>query len=185
MAFKSLDRILGTLQEQNRWQDAPFHRLSKCWAEAVGAVVASHTRPLSIQRDVLWVATSSAVWAQELTFGRQQLLTKLNTYLPTPLADIRFSTAQWQHPKAKGLDTSNQPPANFWQEHPSLVSVPRLPKVTEISTEHNPKAAFQHWAKVMQSRSHGLPLCPQCHCPTPVGELQRWDVCAICITKKR
>ncbi|MBV8885240.1 MAG: DUF721 domain-containing protein [Chroococcidiopsidaceae cyanobacterium CP_BM_RX_35] len=185
MTFKSLNRIIGTLQAQNGWQEPPFHRLLKCWPEAVGTVVASHTRPLSIQRDVLWVATSSAVWSQELTFGRQQLLTKLNTYLPIPLADIRFSTAQWQRPKDKGLDAGNEPQTDFWREHPSLVEMPRIPKLTETPNSQNPKAAFQHWARVMQARSHGLPLCPQCQCPTPVGELQRWDVCAICVTKKR
>jgi len=177
MSFKSLDRILDALQAQSGWQDQPFQRLLKYWPEAVGAVVSAHTRPLSIGRDVLSVATSSAVWAQELTLGRQRLLTKLNAHLPSPLVDIRFSTAQWQRPK----DYKPAPTNQSLSEHPSyVVARPRLPK-TEFS---EPKAAFQHWAKVVQARSHGLPLCPQCHCPTPVGELQRWDVCAICLSKK-
>ncbi|NEP50291.1 MAG: DUF721 domain-containing protein, partial [Moorea sp. SIO3C2] len=29
-----------------------------------------------------------------------------------------------------------------------------------------------------------LPLCPQCKCPTPPGELQRWDVCGLCAIKQ-
>ncbi len=185
MSFKSLHHVLSTLQAQTGWQDQPFHRLLKHWPEAVGVVVASHTQPLSIQRDLLWVATSSAVWAQELTFGRQPLLAKLNAYLPSPLIDIRFSTAHWQCPKDNKPDAGNQPQTDLWREHPSyVVDVSRLPNTDARPNSQNPKAAFQHWAKVMQARSYGLPLCPQCHCPTPVGELRRWDVCAICAFKK-
>ncbi len=182
MSFKSLNRILDSLQADSGWQEQPLQQILKHWQEAVGAAVASHTQPRSIQRDVLSVATSSAVWAQELTFGRQRLLVKLNTYLSVPLVDIRFSTAQWRHKENKTA-ASKQSSNNLWREHPSyLVDAPNLPKTNQ--TPNSPNAAFQHWVRMTQARSHGLPLCPQCYCPTPVGELQRWDVCAICINKK-
>ncbi|NJL81148.1 MAG: hypothetical protein HC917_24425 [Richelia sp. SM2_1_7] len=42
-------------------------------------------------------------WAQNLTFERQRLLKKLNKILPTPLVDIRFSTARWQRTKKNHL----------------------------------------------------------------------------------
>jgi predicted nucleic acid-binding Zn ribbon protein len=29
-----------------------------------------------------------------------------------------------------------------------------------------------------------LPRCPQCQCPTPPGELERWSVCAVCATQR-
>jgi predicted nucleic acid-binding Zn ribbon protein len=35
----------------------------------------------------------------------------------------------------------------------------------------------------MRSRSQQLPLCPHCQCPTPAGELERWQMCSICATK--
>lgn len=184
MSFKSLNHILNVLEEQNPWQEQPFQRLLKCWAEAVGAVVATHTRPLSIQRGVLSVATSSAAWAQTLTFERQRILEKLNVKLLSPLVDIRFSTAQWQRPKDSSSTADNQPPNQLLREHPScLVDAPRVPETDETPNFPNPNAAFQHWAKVMQARSHNLPLCPQCHCPTPPGELQRWAVCSICAAR--
>lgn len=183
MSFKSLNRILDSLQADSGWQEQPLQHILKHWHEAVGAAVATHTQPRSIQRDVLWVATSSAVWAQELSFERQRLLAKLNAYLPVPLVDIRFSTAQWRQQENKP-DASKQSSNSLWHEHPSyLVDAPNLPKTNQIP--NSPDAAFQNWVRMTQARSHGLPLCPQCYCPTPKGELQRWDVCAICTNKKR
>lgn len=181
MSFKSLNHLLGALQEQTEWQ--PFQQLLKFWPEVVGAAVADHTRPVAIQRDIISVATSSAAWAQTLTFERQRILAKLNAKLPSPMLDIRFSTAQWQRPKNSSLEPGLAA-KNFWREHPSsLVDVPPGLKV-ERNNNQGPNATFDRWAKLMQARSQGLPLCPQCHCPTPPGELQRWASCSICATKQ-
>lgn len=180
MSFKSINDILNVLEAQAKWQEQPFPHLLRCWAEVVGAVVAAHTRPLSIQRDVLRVATSSAAWAQNLTFERQRLLLKLNEKLSVNLVDIHFSTAGWQRPKNIETEQKTLLP----QEHPSYTGDVNLftPDVTPTTNDAN--AAFQHWAKTMQGRAHGLPLCSACHCPTPPGELQRWRVCSLCAAKQ-
>ena len=162
MSLKSINDILDVLEKQAKWQEQPFQRLLKFWPEIVGPVVAANTRPLSIQRDVLSVATSSAAWAQNLTFGRSSLLLKLNKNLPTPLVDIRFSTANWEHPSYLGDEISRP----------------------DVKPTKDVNAAFGHWTKIMRSRSHGLPLCPQCQSPTPPGELQRWEVCSVCAAKQ-
>ena len=96
MSFNSVNNILGVLKQQAKWQEHPFQRVLQLWPDVVGKVAATHTRPLSIQRDVLQVATSSAAWAQNMTFGRTTLLLKLNQKLSEPLVDIRFSTKDWQ-----------------------------------------------------------------------------------------
>ncbi|MBX9253547.1 DUF721 domain-containing protein [Desmonostoc muscorum CCALA 125] len=179
MSLKSVNDILGILEKQAKWQEQPFQCLTKCWPEVVGSVVAAHTRPLSIQRDVLWVATSSAAWAQNLTFGRTSLLLKLNQKLPTPLVDIRFSTAGWQH---SAVETKQQQTI-LSHEHPSYVG-DRLSRPESTPSIQDANAAFGHWTKIMQARSHGLPLCPQCQSPTPPGELQRWAVCSVCAAKQ-
>ncbi len=172
MSFKSVNDILDVLEQQAKWQEQPFQRLLQFWAEVVGVVAAAHTRPLSIQRDVLKVATSSAAWAQNLTFGRQSLLVKLNKKMPTPLVDIRFSTAGWQSSPEEVKPQSTVLPS----EHPSYLG--DLNTSVKDTTSHpiHPNAAFGHWSRVMQKRSHSLPLCPQCQCPTPPGELQRSPV---------
>jgi predicted nucleic acid-binding Zn ribbon protein len=178
MSLKSINDILGVLEKQSKWQEQPFQRLLKCWAEVVGTVVAANTRPLSIQRDVLSVATSSAAWAQNLTFGRTSLLLKLNKKLPTPLVDIRFSTAGWQKPSVERKQQQTVSP----NEHPSYLGdeINRF----DVTPTKDVNAAFGHWTKIMRSRSHGLPLCPQCESPTPPGELQRWAVCSVCAAKQ-
>ncbi|MBH8571833.1 DUF721 domain-containing protein [Nostocaceae cyanobacterium CENA369] len=180
MSLKSVNDILGVLEQQAQWQEQPFQRLLKCWVEVVGAVVATHTRPLSIQRDVLRVATSSAAWAQNMTFGRQTLLLKLNEKLPTPLADIRFSTAEW----SSLPDKQKQQQIVLADEHPSYLGNLSNSHYEVTPPNKNANIAFRYWAKTIQRRSHGLPLCPQCQCPTPPGELQRWQVCSLCAAKQ-
>ncbi|MDZ7960124.1 MAG: DciA family protein [Aulosira sp. DedQUE10] len=180
MSFNSVNDILNVLETQAKWQEQPFQRLLQCWAEVVGAVVAAHTRPLSIQRDVLRVAASSAAWAQNLTFARQKLILKLNEKLPTPLADIRFSTAGWH----SSPEPEKPQPEVLASDHPSYVGDGSSSLNDKKPNTTHPNAAFGHWATVIQMRSHGLPLCPQCQCPTPPGELQRWQVCSLCAAKQ-
>ncbi|MBD2450715.1 DUF721 domain-containing protein [Nostoc sp. FACHB-152] len=179
MSFKSINDILGVLEQQARWQEQPLQKVLQCWAEVVGAVAATHTQPLVIQRDVLRVATSGAAWAQNLTFKRQTILLKLNQKLPTPLADIRFSTAGWQHPSNQPQPLTGSP-----QEHPSYLGNVNNDRSDKLSSLEDAQSAFGSWAQKMQVRSQGLPLCPQCQSPTPIGELQRWQVCAICASKQ-
>ena len=180
MSLKSVNDILKVLEAESEWQEQPFQRLLKCWAEVVGTVRNAHTRPLSIQRDVLWVATSSAGWAQNLTFERQRLLLKLNEKLSIGLVDIRFSTAQWRRPQ----DSPKEQPTISLSEHPSYVGDQINVGCDILSAAEDAHAAFQNWARTVQARSHGLPLCPLCDCPTPPGELQRWGVCSVCAAKQ-
>ncbi|MBK1988240.1 DUF721 domain-containing protein [Sphaerospermopsis aphanizomenoides BCCUSP55] len=184
MSLKSVNDILGILELEAKWQEQPFQKLLKCWGEVVGDVVAAQTRPLSVQRDVLWVATSSAAWAQNLTFGRKAILLKLNQKLPTPLIDIRFSTAEWKKSPLPG----NQPQTLSPQQHPSYLDSSDLGQViaeAEVTaTGENAETSFANWSRAIQQRSQNLPLCPQCQCPTPPGELQRWRVCCLCVTKQ-
>lgn len=179
MSLKSVNDILSLPEIQILLYEQPFPRLLKCWAEVVGSAIAAHTQPLSIQRDVLRVATSSAAWAQNLTFERQRLLVKLNQKLPDPLVDIHFSTAGWKRPQ----DKANQQKTISTASHPSYLG-DEIGLVPEVLPTKNANAAFENWAKKMQRRSHNLPICPQCQSPTPPGEIQRWGVCSICATKQ-
>lgn len=95
--FNSINQILGVLENQPHLEGAKqFRGLLKLWPEIVGAKAAQHTRPYSISRDVLYVATSSSAWAQELKFRRSFILKKLNAQFPNLIVNIRFSTAEWQ-----------------------------------------------------------------------------------------
>jgi predicted nucleic acid-binding Zn ribbon protein len=69
----------------------------------------------------------------------------------------------------------------LWQRHPSRISEDAT---LTGSMAKDPQTAFRHWARTMRSRGQSLPVCPACQCPTPVGELKRWSVCALCATKR-
>lgn len=181
MAFTSLQKLLGSLEHQDRWKgQRQFQQLLACWSDVVGEAVAAQTRPVSIQRRVLYVATSSAVWAQNLSFERLRIVEKLNARLPVGVTDIRFSTAHWQ-----GDTPHSRPPlseaALLWQNHPSRAASAASTAGPESA---DPQTAFRQWARTMRTRLQHLPLCPSCQSPTPLGELQRWSVCSLCAAQQ-
>lgn len=184
MDFPSLNQILGYLKVLERSpQQKQFQKLLESWEQVLGAM-AAQTQPLYIEREVLYVATSSAALSQELSFRVPQLLHKLNYLLPTPLENIRFSPAQW-HTIQKRRQSRHTEQVNDWQQHPSMICGYEKPSlVNPTDKNQNPQAAFQNWAEAVKARSQHLPLCPQCQSPTPPGEIQRWSVCAICATKQ-
>ncbi|MGI0485095.1 DUF721 domain-containing protein [Pantanalinema rosaneae CENA516] len=184
MPFQPLEHVLGQLQIQGKADQKPLQRVLGHWEDIVGSVVAAQTRPLAIQRGVLRVATSSAAWANNLVYERQRILDKLNTKLGLNLADIRFSSAEWYSHQETVSAPGTEQQQQLWQEHPSRLS-DQSPAVSHRASEPaDAIAAFRDWAKAMRARSYQLPLCPQCHCPTPPGELERWQVCAHCATKQ-
>lgn len=181
MSLKSVNQILDILKTQAQLQEPPLVMLIKCWQEVVGSAYASHTRPVMIQRDVLRVATSSASWAQNLTFDRKRLLLKVNEKLATKLVDIHFSTAAWHMPEPKPEKKIVSP-----SEHPSYVDSHADSPNVNVNNFHSRRAdkAFSNWAERVKARSQNLPLCSDCQCPTPPGELERWGVCALCGAKR-
>lgn len=184
MDFQSLDRLLSNLAGLPIAQKIKDHQqLLNAWVMAVNPAIAQQTRPIAIDRDILQVATASAVLAQDLTFKRRQILAKLNPQLTTPIRDIRFSAQQWQIEKTSNGRSTLSEPEILWQEHPSRVNPPIQPISDQNPPTVDPQEAFKGWATRIQARSQTWPLCPQCHCPTPQGELDRWQICGICATK--
>jgi len=187
MAFKSLHAVLGGVQHQYQRQEyRELRQVMNCWAEVVGPVVAAQTRPLNLYRGVLKVATSSAAWSQNLVFERQRILDKLNRAASLQITDIRFSPGQWRSTSSQAVPGADYQ-QELWQAHPSRLSdAPRKKSATSITGERtggmDAIAAFQQWKQTMRSRQ--LPLCPECQCPTPTGELDRWRMCGICAAKR-
>ena len=200
MSLRSLHQLLGNLQNQPPTIQQ-FQRLLQIWAEVVGSSVAAHARPVSMERGVLYVATASSAWAQDLVFKRRRLLQGLNAQLSgsgsgsefEPLLDIRFSTAQWQDVPVDRPAPGSEQQAKAWAEHPSHLTVDETAAQSgsEVNSENSPQplaetpiAAFDHWATQVRSLRQMLPLCPECQSPTPTGELQRWQVCGVCASKQ-
>ncbi|MEL6496467.1 MAG: DciA family protein [Cyanobacteria bacterium J06623_7] len=194
MQFNSIDQILTQLENQPGWEKFRQHRqLLTCWERVVSKQMAAQTRPQYINRQVLYVATSSAARAQELSFQRYTLLKRLNQQLPFKLKDIRFSAAAWQQ------KTYQQP------ERPTIFTIsdrhksPVTPVSSKISPQQPPdkqneadslspqakaKAAVQRWLKTVEQRSLTIPTCPKCNSATARSELARWNLCHHCVAQE-
>lgn len=173
------------IEQQKAWQSQQiFRQVTSRWSELVGDAVALQTRPTSLQNQVLQVAVANASWAQNLMFERRRLIQKINAELNLSLCDIRFSTAKWS--SSPGTNTLLTDSLQIWQQHPSRISPHGAPSdMGDLRpVVADPREVFERWAKQVQLRSRALPLCPQCNCPTPKGELERWAMCSLCITKQ-
>lgn len=183
MSFNSLNRILEAIEQQPAWAAYQEYRhLLQVWAAIASPQVAENTRPLYICRQVLWVATASSAWAQTLSFQRSTLLKQLNAQLPEPLKDIRFSPAHW--PVRQPATAAEDAMPTALQQHPSSIEGLAEQDLPELPAANSPATAFQRWAAVIRWRSQNLPLCPNCQCPTPPGELARWTVCGPCAAQQ-
>jgi predicted nucleic acid-binding Zn ribbon protein len=189
MPFEPMGRVIHSLQQKQTWHEYhQFQTLLQVWESVVGKAVAAQTQPIWLtQQRVLKVATSSAVWAQNLSFERQRILAKLNTALQPspPLTDLHFSTRQWQPPNRRGSQLSLPPevsPFGIARGGQSLSSGQQQPPPPVEPVD--PEVAFQNWSKTLQQRDRHLPLCRQCQCPTPTPELERWSMCALCAARQ-
>jgi predicted nucleic acid-binding Zn ribbon protein len=186
LSLQSIRSIVNALERQTLWQERKaFDRLLKVWSDSVGMAVSKHTRPIEIRQDVLQVATSNSVWAQQLGFERPRILAKLNAQLNAsltrPLKDIRFSPGQWH----RRSNSEDRVASAELLAHPCRCIL--VAEVTEKKRDQGEtiqtttaREAFDRWAQKTQARSRSFPLCPSCQCPTPPKELEHWLVCALC-----
>ena len=176
MTLTPLEQLLSSLEILDRSpEQKQFQTLLSCWSEVIGPQ-ADSTRPLSLRKGILKVATATPALSQELTFKAPRILEDLNRFLSIPLSQIRFSAALWHSRQKPDFLTGDT------LEHPSQLPT-KIESVVPSPTK-DPQVAFQQWAASIKERSRHLPNCPQCHSPTPPGELQRWSVCALCATKQ-
>lgn len=174
MTFQTLQGVLADFNHNQFWQTSQhFQQILACWNEIVGIPVAAQTRPTKIDRQTLKVATSNAVWAQNLQFERHRIVEKLNQRLCLNLVDIHFSTALWSKPQPLSLNSLEQ--QKIWQQHPCRI----VPPDHSATMSKNAQKS-----RSTQPPSQGLAPCPQCRCLTPVGELERWSVCAFCVVEQ-
>jgi len=191
MPFEPLKSLIGSLEQQPHWQTRrQFYQVLEYWPKAVGHLVARQTRPVSIQRQVLYVSVSTAAWAQTLTFERRRILTQLNDRLACPLSDLKFSAAQWrQSPEPR----QRQADSELIRQHPSYVtpktgseqlSTPLPDASGESDNTNGAQQAFARWSQQIRTSHVHQSLCPTCQCHCPPGELKRWQMCALCAVKQ-
>lgn len=178
MTFESISNLLQAIAKQPKWEkQRQYHQLVTCWRKIVNDKIAQNTRPLYVQREILWVATPNSVWAQNMTLQRYSLLKKINPLLDKPIVDIKFNSARWYKQDLSNVnDTSNLP------SHPSSLNLD-YSFSSDASSPVTSQEAFQRWRETIKKRSLFLVTCPKCSTPTPEGELKRWQMCCYCAAK--
>lgn len=177
MSFKPLQKIINKLQQQPEWENQRVYQdIVSCWSQIVTGEAAKHSRPVNLARQTLWVATANSVWAQSLSWQKLSILKNLETIAPHRVGKIYFSSAHWGK---RGVSVASETDQS---RHPSALG----PLTWEIPSNPptNPEAALASWKAKIEKRNKNLPLCPSCQAPTPPGEINRWGVCAYCVSKE-
>ncbi len=183
MTSQSLEQILKGVTQQPQWEKyQQFDHLIKCWHKIVNDKIAQHTRIVYLKNQVLWVAVSSSVWAQNLSLQRYTLVQKLNQLLDQPLIDIRFSPGSWN--SLKNLTTNPNYSPDLEQYSSNLDLDQQLFSELNLETPQTPQQALHNWLEVIKLRSQFMSRCPICQSPTPEVELKRWQMCGYCAIKQ-
>lgn len=192
MHFNSVEQILTQLEQQPGWEQfREYRQLLKCWSNTVNSNTAKHTRPLYVSRQVLWVATSSAARAQELSFQRYTLLKRLNKQLTFTLKDIRFSDSKWHQeisphddrPKIFNLSDRHK----FQATPTKAISIDRASSkpddLSSASASERAKNAAKSWLTTLKQNAPSL-TCSNCGAATSNQEIERWNLCYHCAAQK-
>lgn len=70
-------------------------KIKGAWKSAVGETAALHARPFRLRKGVLIVCAKDSVWANQLSFMREELLRKLSAATSIDIKDIRFTCSGW------------------------------------------------------------------------------------------
>jgi predicted nucleic acid-binding Zn ribbon protein len=95
--FEAVELILKkALKRHGIENDIARYRFILHWDEIVGKDVAKRAKPDRVSRGVLFVRVASSVWAQELTFQKDLILKKLNSFFSKDqlLKDVKFYVGQ-------------------------------------------------------------------------------------------
>ncbi len=90
--FKSIKTVLNDLvKDMGIGDEIEGNRVFVVWDEVVGDVVAKNAQPQFFRKGMLFIETTSSVWAQELSMMRHCLIDALNERLERSLIrEIRF-----------------------------------------------------------------------------------------------
>lgn len=162
---QSLDKI-GLLPRAKRFQ------VFWSWARIVGEI-ARNARPRRIDGDVLYVATNSSAWAQELTLMRKSIISRINAYLGgNYINDIRFSEHLWGTTQSFGVpDTHVQVDKEYKQFMSQEILTPdekqRIISLANTGDDSLLASVFQRFAATMEKRKKyllkkGFKKCDTC-----------------------
>lgn len=187
------DALESTLRD-NELKEPLRPRISLAiWADVVGPDIAAVTNAETVRSGVLFVRVKSNVWANELTFYKADIITRLNKRLGAgSISDIHFRTTG---PKSKPVPIEPEPtvgptddelrrirpdgPLAELARSRSSISDPDADR--QLRTIASRIARTNAW-----KREHGWIECQKCKALfEPPKQPARQDICHLCSTMSR
>ncbi len=179
----NLDNILTqSLDDLGLFEKARKYQLYAIWPKLVGKL-SKHAHPRRIDGDVLYVATASSVWSQELSLMSRFILTQANKALGgSYFREIRFSENLWHA-------TAGNKPVDGNQAHKIkkafLVSKKPYNKSAAKAGQKNLASLLKSLRDTMDERkasllAHGFIACDKCGFMYPQNKGQ----CPFCKAKR-
>lgn len=177
MALYSIDKLLNQILSQPQWEkQRRYHELTKFWYQVINHRVAQHTRPVSLRDEILFIATSSSSWSQDLNLQRRSLIIKINRRIESPIKDLHFAPVKWYQNQPISVDEEDDN-----KKHPSTI----FPEFSfNLLPADNPQEALEKWLEIIKKRATTWEICPRCQTNCPEGELKRWGICAVCFQQE-
>ncbi len=89
--FSIQDLMAEVLEKNNLSKGMLQLKVKDLWNDLMGSGIASYTQNIELRKDVLFVRLSSSVLRQELSYGKQKIITMLNEALEKEvIKEIRF-----------------------------------------------------------------------------------------------
>lgn len=90
MGQYSIGDALRIFMEKSKWKPKMMEiRMRQEWADIMGKTIAKYTRDVSLKDKKLTIYTDVAALKQELLFGKEQLINKINAHFKeTAVTDI-------------------------------------------------------------------------------------------------
>ena len=81
MGSYSIGEALNLLLDKSKWKPKVHElRMQQEWEEIVGKTISKYTRNVVLNGETLTIYTDVAAIKQELYFGKQQLIVRINEY---------------------------------------------------------------------------------------------------------
>lgn len=94
---KALEELISSLGIKKRVEG---YKIMSLWSEVVGERIGENAQPKEVRNGILFVATASSTWAEELTFLKSNLREQLNKRVGKRiLKDIRFVAGGFVRPE--------------------------------------------------------------------------------------
>ena len=88
MGSYSIGEAINLLLEKSKWKPKVIElRMQQEWEEIAGKTIANYTRNVYLKNKHLTIATDVAALKQELSFGREQLIVRINEYFQERVVD--------------------------------------------------------------------------------------------------